>query len=127
MLYGNDREAHTNLQAEDIEPIDNVTEDDLERIFDESRTAFGKFVILFASDDAFIQSACTWQPTDESKRFIEQTGSEPFCLEYRDPNSGKLFAAAGDFTLSQIRDAFIEYHNGRDTWKQGKVWEELIL
>ncbi len=115
------------LQAEEIEPIDNVTEDDLERVFDESRTAFGKFVILLASDDAFIQSACTWQPTDESKRFIEQTGSEPYCLEYRDPDSGKLFAAVGDFTLLQIRDAFIEFHNGRDTWKQGKVWEELIL
>ena len=114
-----------NLQAEELEPIDNVTEDDLERVFDESQTAFGKFVILSASKDAFIQSACTWEPTEKSKEFIQRMGSDPYCLEYHDPHLDKQFVATGDFTLLQIKDAFIEYLKGTDAWKHGKEWEEL--
>ena len=116
-----------NLEAEEIEPIANVTENDLDCVFDESQTAFGKFVILSASDDAFIQSACTWEPTDKSKEFNQRTRSDPYCLEYRDPDSDKQFAAIGEFTLLQIKDAFVEYLRGTEAWKQDREWVEVKL
>ncbi|HVK18903.1 MAG TPA: hypothetical protein VM533_18375 [Fimbriiglobus sp.] len=111
------------LTTEDLPEIDPVTASDIERVL--GSEAFGNFVILYASDDAFIQATCMWEPGPGSKRFVEETGSDPFRLEYRDGDSGRLFAAEGRLTLDRVQQALLAYLVGEESWRSWFAWAEV--
>jgi hypothetical protein len=111
------------LTTDDLPEIDPVTAADIEHVLGDE--GFGKFVILSASDEAFIQAACVWEPGPGSKQFIEETGSDPFRLEYRDGGSGRLFAAEGHLTLDQVKQAFLAYLAEDESWRSRFVWAEV--
>ncbi len=111
------------LITEELSEIDEVTAAQVEQVLEED--AFGKFVRLAASDEVFIQAACVWEPGVESERFLQETDSDPFRLEYRDGDTGRLFAVDGNVTLAQITQAFIEYLNGQTGWRDRFTWSEV--
>jgi hypothetical protein len=113
------------LTKEEYGDLPDVTALDIERILPED--AFGKFAILSASQDSFIQAGNDWQPGEECRRFLQENGSDPWILEYREGGSGRHYRAAGHVTLEQVRRAFLSYLAGRDEWRQGLTWEELRL
>lgn len=59
--------------------------------------SFGKFAILSASDEAFIQAGCDWQPDPECAAFLAAHGSDPWVLEYWEDS--RQFRAAKHITL----------------------------
>jgi hypothetical protein len=87
--------------------------------------AFGKFAILSASDEAFIQAGCDWQPDEACQAFMDAHESDPWVLEYRE--GGRQFRAAGHVTLDQVRQAFRSYLSGGSEWRAGFAWGELEL
>jgi len=87
--------------------------------------AFGKFAILSASEEAFIQAGCDWQPGPECEAFMDAHGSDPWVLEYRE--GGQQFRAAGHVTLDQVRQAFRSYLASGQEWRSGFAWGELEL
>jgi hypothetical protein len=87
--------------------------------------AFGKFAVLSASDEAFIQAGNDWQPGPECKAYLAAHGSDPWLLEYRE--AGRQFRAAGHVTLDQVREAFASYLAGRSTWRTDFAWSEMEL
>jgi hypothetical protein len=109
------------LTTEELPEIENVTTTDISRIFTED--AFGKFAILSASDKAFIQAGCVWDVGEECAKFMEETGSDPFILEYRDAETGRVFAATTHLTLDQITEVFLEYLKGDDSWRSRYTWK----
>ncbi len=108
------------LTTEEQGDVNDVTEPVLRRILDED--AFGKFAILSRSAKEFMQAACEWDPSPECAAFLEQHGSDPWVLEYRDPATRKQFRAEGQLTLGQVRDAFIAYLNNETTWHARFSW-----
>jgi hypothetical protein len=87
--------------------------------------AFGKFAILSASDETFIQAACDWQPGEACRAFMDAHDSDPWVLEYRE--GGQQFRAAGHVTLDQVRHAFRSYLSSGPDWRTGFAWGELEL
>ncbi|MFO0823735.1 MAG: hypothetical protein U0792_11560 [Gemmataceae bacterium] len=110
------------LTTEELPEIDEVTPAEIEQILTDD--VFGKFVVL-GDDEAFIQAACVWEPGTECSRFIQETGSDPFCLEYRDGKTGQLFGAEEHVTLEQVKLAFLEYLGGRMDWLTRFVWAKV--
>jgi hypothetical protein len=86
---------------------------------------FGKFAVLSASDEAFIQAGNDWQPGPECEEFMATHDSDPWVLEYRD--GARQFQAAGRVTLDQVRQAFGSYLAGGPEWRSGFAWGELEL
>lgn len=84
--------------------------------------AFGKFAILSASDEAFIQAGNDWAPGLACEAFMAVQGSDPWVLEYRE--SGRQFRAAGPVTLEQVHWAFRSYLAGVRDWHSGFSWGE---
>jgi hypothetical protein len=111
------------LITDDLLEIDKVTASQIEQVLGDD--AFGKFVILEGSKGSFIQAACVWEPGQESQQFLKETGSDPFRLEYREEESGRLFAADGNLTLAQVTRAFVEYLNGQTEWRDRFTWREV--
>ncbi len=111
------------LTTEELPEIKNVTAADIRRIFTED--AFGKFAILSVSDVVFIQAGCVWDVSEECAKFMEETGSDPFILEYRDAKTGRLFAATTHVTLDQIAEVFLEYLQGDDSWRSRYTWKQV--
>jgi hypothetical protein len=111
------------LTTEELPSIEAVTEADIERIFADE--VFGKFVILSASDDCFIQAASVWSPTKECTDFLQSTGSDPYCLEFRDSALGRLFSANEQVTLASVKSAFLDYLRGRTSWRDQFEWVEI--
>jgi hypothetical protein len=111
------------LTSEELPEILEVTEADIEQVFEDE--VFGKFIILSATEDHFIQAACVWSPECDS--FLERTGSDPYRLEYRDGGSGKMFAASENLTLDQIKAAFLDYLRGGNDWRCKHSWVEFSL
>ncbi|MCE9563418.1 MAG: hypothetical protein K8U57_15360 [Planctomycetes bacterium] len=107
------------LTTDDLPEIEDVTADQLEQILTEE--TFGKFAVLSASEEAFIQVACMWEPGEVSARFLRETGSTPFRLEYRAP-AGDLLVADGHLTIAQITQAFLEYLHCDGSWKSRFTW-----
>jgi hypothetical protein len=86
---------------------------------------FGKFAILSASDEAFIQAGNDWQPGPDCAAFLAAHESDPWVLEYRE--GGRQFRAAGHVTLDHVRSAFASYLAGGSEWRTGLEWGELRL
>lgn len=84
---------------------------------------FGKFAVLSAAEEAFIQAGNDWQPGPECRAFVDAHGSEPWILEYRE--GGRQFRAAGRVTLDQVRHAFRSYLVGGSEWQARFAWSEL--
>ena len=82
--------------------------------------AFGKFAVLSASEDAYIQAGNDWQPGAECEAFMAARGSDPWVLEYSE--GGRQFRAAGRVTLDQVRRAFRSYLAGGPEWRTGFAW-----
>jgi hypothetical protein len=104
----------------DIPGVDASTLDEVLR-----SDTFGKFVVLVASDDEFIQAGNDWKPSEECQAFLRDHESDPWLLEYRE--SGRLFRAAGHVTLQQVRSAFLAYLSGASAWRSAFAWAELQL
>jgi hypothetical protein len=117
------RQKPMRLITDDLPEVDEVTVAQIGQVLGDD--AFGKFAVLMSSDEAFIQAACVWEPGTESRRFIEETGSDPFRLEYREETTGGLFAADGNRTLAEVTQAFIEYLNGQTAWLSRFTWHEV--
>jgi hypothetical protein len=111
------------LTTEELPEIESANEADIRRILAED--VFGKFAILSASETAFIQAACVWDPGKECAKFMEETGSDPFILEYRDAKTGRLFAATTQLTLDQITQVFLEYLQGDESWQSRFTWKRV--
>jgi hypothetical protein len=118
-----DRVLDMRLTTDDLPEIDPVTAADIEKVLGDE--VFGKFVILSASAHVFIQAGCLWEPGPESKRFIAETGSEPFRLEYKDGSTGRLYAAEVHVTLDQVKESFLAYLAGDDSWQSRFIWTEF--
>jgi hypothetical protein len=54
---------------------------------------FGKFAVLSASEEVFIQAANDWEPADAWRAFLAAHDSDPWVLEYRE--GGRQFRAVG--------------------------------
>jgi hypothetical protein len=115
--------SNMKLTTEELPVIEAVTEADIERIFADE--VFGKFVILSASEDSFIQAASVWSPTKECAAFLQSTGSDPYCLEFRDGALGRLFSAHQEVTLTSVKSAFLDYLRGRTSWRDHFEWVEV--
>ena len=111
------------LTTEDLGDIPDVSAADIEQML--PADSFGKFVILSASEDSFIQAGCDWRPTPECQEFLKRHGSDPGLLEYRDGESGRQFRAAGHVTLDEVRRAFLSYLAGGGEWRQAFQWEQV--
>jgi hypothetical protein len=84
--------------------------------------AFGKFVILSASDGEFIQAGNDWEPGAVCAAFLRTHGSDPWVLEYRE--RAQQFRAEGQVTLEQVRQAFQSYLAGGSEWRTAHAWNE---
>ncbi len=71
--------------------------------------AFGKFAVLSASDQEFIQAH----------------GSDPWVLEYHE--HGQRFRVEDQVTLEQVRQAFRSYLTGGSEWRTAFNWNEMTL
>jgi hypothetical protein len=87
--------------------------------------AFGKFAILNASAEQFIQAGNDWQPGAACAAFMATHDSDPWVLEYRE--DGRQFRAEGQVTLEQVRQAFQSYLVGGSNWRAGFTWGEMTL
>jgi hypothetical protein len=110
------------LTTEDLGDIAGVTEADIDRLCADD--AFGKFLVLSASKTDFLQAACNWSPSAECKEFLKRTGSDPWLIEYHDPRSGKHYAAQGDITLDQVKEALIDFLRRGENWRTTFTWVE---
>jgi hypothetical protein len=86
---------------------------------------FGKFAILSASDDAFIQAGNDWKPGVACRAFMDSHDSDPWMLEYREGR--QQFRATGHVTLDQVRHAFRSYLVGGSEWRSDFAWGKLEL
>jgi hypothetical protein len=110
----------TTEELGDVPDVDAATVDDVL-----ATDAFGKFAILRATDEAFIQAGNQWQPGPECQVFLATHDSDPWVLEYRE--DGRLFRAAGQVTLEQVRQAFRSYLAGGPAWRTEFSWGEFEL
>lgn len=85
--------------------------------------AFGKFAVLAASEDDYIQAGNDWQPGEECAAFLKRNDSDPWVLEYRE--HGQQYRAT-PVTLAQVRAAFREYLSGRREWRSGFVFSRIV-
>ncbi|MEI8379175.1 MAG: hypothetical protein WCJ09_03545 [Planctomycetota bacterium] len=113
------------LTTEELEPIDDVTEDALREVLESD--AFGKFAILADSESSFMQAASDWQPTDECAQFLKQNDSDPWILEYRDGVTDTHFRANGYKTLNDVISAFTRYLVRDDSWRSNIDWQIAIV
>jgi hypothetical protein len=111
------------LSTEEMGDFPDVTQDDINRILPED--GFGKFAILSETETTFIQAGNDWQPGDECRAFIQQHGSDPWLLEYRDGPTGRQYRASSQVTLEQVRQAFALYLAGDPSWRAMFEWREL--
>jgi hypothetical protein len=113
------------LRTEELGDIPDVTAADIDEILPSD--AFGKFLILSASEDTFIQAGSDWQPTPECAAFLRERKSDPWVLEYRDGTTGRQYAATRYVTLDEVRNAFVSYLAGDEAWRSMFSWKELEL
>jgi hypothetical protein len=104
------------LTTEDLDEVPDVNAATLDELL--ASDAFGKFTILSATDEEFIQAGCEWEPGPACAAFMQTTGSDPWALEYRE--RGRQFRADG-----QVRQAFQSYLAGGSQWRTAFAWTEL--
>jgi len=110
------------LTTEDLGDTPDIAAAEMDALLAED--AFGKFVILSATEDVFIQAACEWEPTPECDAFRMLHHSDPWILEYRQED-GRQFQANGHVTLDQVRGAFAGYLAGDAMWKDLFKWHAV--
>jgi hypothetical protein len=113
------------LTTEETGETPHVTAEDIDRIL--PADGFGKFAILSASENSFIQAGNDWQPGEECRAFLRDHGSDPWVLEYRDGESGRQYRAIGHVTLDQVRQAFLSYLSGSRAWREMLGWREMSV
>jgi hypothetical protein len=111
------------LTTEDMGDVPDVDAATLDEV--PASDGFGKFAILSASGEAFIQAGNDWQPDEACRAFLAAHDSDPWVLEYRE--RGRQFRAAGQVTLEQVRQAFHSYRVGSLEWRAGFAWRKLVL
>jgi hypothetical protein len=127
------------LTSQDLPDIEDVSEPDIERVL--GGEVFGKYAILWSSESGFLQTGFKGRPPDwafqcdssteerrmaeEWREFVQRTGSERWTLEYLDDAADKLYEAAGDRTLEEVKQAFLEYLRGDDVWRHRYTWLPL--
>jgi hypothetical protein len=118
------------LSSENLPDIENVTEADIERAFDNG--AIGKFVHLWSSADTFIQAGSRGTPSkcvppdDPALKhhwaFIHRTGSEPWTLEHIELVDVREYEPEEFLTLEEVKRVFVAYLRGDPDWKQPYTW-----
>lgn len=111
-----------NLTTEELDEMLNVEAEILDEVLRED--AFGKFVVLNASEEEFIQAGNDWQPTEECSAYLKEFDSDPWVLEVR--VAGRLYRAERYATLAQVRHVFGAYLTGKD-WRSSFKWSEIQL
>jgi hypothetical protein len=111
------------LTTEEQGELPDITIESLNQTIEDE--SFGKFAVLSASDEAFIQTASDWSPSKECAAFLKRYGSDPWILEYRDSTSHQQFRAIGHLTLNQVQQAFASYLRGDNTWQSDHEWIEI--
>jgi len=111
------------LTTEDFGDTPDVTEEQIDRIMLED--AFGKFAVLSESETSFIQAGNDWQPSDECESFVKSRGSDPWLLEYRDGPTARQLRARGHVTLEEVRQVFVLYLGGDQSWRAMFDWREI--
>jgi hypothetical protein len=111
------------LITEDLGEVPNVDATAMDAVLESD--GFGKFAILSASEEEFIQAGNDWRPGEECKAFMTAHDSDPWVLEYRE--TGRQFRATGHVTLEQVRQAFRSYLHGGSEWRSEFTWGELEL
>src|SRR5262245_56712297 len=86
---------------------------------------FGKFIILAASEEEYIQAGNDWNPGEACGAFLQSTNSDPWVLELREGN--RQFRAVGHATLEQVRQAFLSYLGGEMAWRSAFTWAEVLV
>jgi len=109
------------LITEDLEEVIAPAEDTLDEIL--SGDSFGKFAILSAADDRFIQIAGAWGPSDECQAFLSEYRSDPWILEIRDGGPDTHFRARGFVTLGAAQKAFKDFLKGGREWLKRFQWD----
>ena len=112
-----------NLTCEDLDPIDDVTTEQLGEIL--STDVFGKFAVLSQSDSEFIQAACDWQPTSECSDFLKANESDPWILEYHEDDTH--YRVQSYVALHLVIRAFKAYLSGNPTWRTDFVWNPITI
>jgi hypothetical protein len=99
------------LETENSGVEEEVTEEDLSRIFDDDQ-ARGAFLILTSDDGSFLQAA--------------GKGWSPYTLEFfPEKDIPRYQQATTQLNKDQIRSAFADFlHNG-NTWRTSFEWREV--
>ena len=113
------------LTTEDAGDVPEVTSADIDNVL--SSDAFGAFAILAASETDFIQAGNDWLPSPACEQFMQQSGSDPWVLEYRESASDRQFRAADWVSLDQAIRAFHSYLAGTHEWRTDFEWNEIDL
>jgi hypothetical protein len=108
------------LITEEMPEVESASEKSIDEVL--STDAFGKFAVLSASEEEFIQAACGWDPTDECAEFLKKHGSDPWILEFRDGPSSINMRANGFTTLSTVQRIFKLFLKGERTWVADFHW-----
>jgi hypothetical protein len=111
------------LTTEELGDVDPITPEHLAEIIDTD--AFGKFLVLSASESEFIQAGNDWSPSEECAAYLAQHESDPWTLEYRDGTTGVLFASRHHVTLEQVKATLLSYLGGGTEWHANFEWEEI--
>lgn len=112
------------LTTEEAGDLPDVTAADIDHALADDN--FGKFAVLSASEDDFIQAGNDWQPGEECRAFMTAHDSDPWVLEYRDGATGRLYRAGGRATLEQVLMAFRSYLAGGRAWRGAFAWGEAV-
>ena len=109
------------LTTEDMQEVLAPSEETLDEIL--SSDSFGKFAILSAADDKFIQIASAWSPSEECQAFLSKYRSDPWILEIRDGGPDTHLRARGFVTLEAAQRAFKAFLKGGKEWAERFEWK----
>lgn len=99
-----------NLETEGKIHKNNVTRSDIVEAFEDDKGR-GEFIILSQSQQVYMQAA--------------GEGYGPYTLEYREGDDESHFQCSQDLEKSQVREAFIKYLEGDESWKTSHEWKTL--
>ncbi|MBX7223705.1 MAG: hypothetical protein K1Y36_27570 [Blastocatellia bacterium] len=111
------------LTTEEFGDLPEVEPETLAQILLED--GFGKFAILNAAEDIYLQAGNCWSPDDVCTEFLKRWGSDPWILEYHDGPTGKHFQALGHFPLPVVVEVFLSYLSGNQSWRENREWQEI--
>jgi hypothetical protein len=110
------------LITEEMPEVDAPSEAAIRELL--SSDAFGKFAILSASDDTFIQIASAWDPTPACQAFLKEHRSDPWILEIRTGGPATHLRVRGFVTLEIAQRAFQDFMRGHSGWQQAFEWDK---